>query len=528
MKKLVLASAMALASVCLVSAPTLCAQGADQGTIQISNPAEFNAYQQATSQTDPNAKATALEEFLKNYPQSVVKKSVLDDLMDAYQQAGKIDEELSAASRLLQVDPNYMKAIYISVALKKSQCLKTSEAQVCDDAAALAHKGLALPKPQATSDSDWKKLTDATFPTFHSAIALDYATAKKDYKAAIQEYKTELMMYAPQDTTKGQGLVDTLQLAETYAKPGDSRDEVQAVWFYARAWNFAPPAYKAQIQPKLEYWYKRYHGGLDGLDAVKTAAATSLFKPDSVEVKAAPTPPEIVHNVLAATADLRTLNLEDKEFILANGSKDDAQKLWTVLQNQPTPVPGIVMETSANVLKITATPTVATAKPKDYIVKMATPVACAAAPAAPGATASVKAVQDYITANADKSDLASISEIMDESAKVKKLEVAPAVGTIKVAVTQDAKDNKAPDFIVNLKEPMSCKEAPAVGFTYALQPADELDATYDTYTPVAATATRAATAQIVLRDGFVQSEKKAAPKRPAAKPAPGRRPAAHK
>jgi hypothetical protein len=117
---------------------------------------------------------------------------------------------------------------------------------------------------------------------------------------------------------------------------------------------------------------------------------------------------------------------------------------------------------------------------------------------------------------------------MDEAAKVKKLEVAPAVGTIKVAVTQDAKDNKAPDFIVNLKEPMSCKEAPAVGFTYALQPADELDATYDTYTPVAATATRAATAQIVLRDGFVQSEKKAAPKRPAAKPAPGRRPAAHK
>ena len=133
MKKLVLASAMALASVYLVSAPTLFAQGSDQITIQ--NPAEFNAYQQATSQTDPTAKASALEEFLKNYPQSVVKKAVLDDLMDAYQQTGKIDEELSAASRLLQVDPNYMKAIYISVALKKSQCLKTSEAQVCDDAA---------------------------------------------------------------------------------------------------------------------------------------------------------------------------------------------------------------------------------------------------------------------------------------------------------------------------------------------------------------------------------------------------------
>jgi tetratricopeptide (TPR) repeat protein len=527
MKKLVLASTMAFASICLVSAPTLSAQGADQGTIQISNPAEYNAYQQATSQTDPNAKASALEEFLKNYPQSVVKKSVLDDLIDAYQQLGKPDEVLSAASRLLQVDPNYVKAIYMSVAIKKSQCLKTSEAQVCDDAAALANKGLSLPKPETTSDADWKKLTDVTYPSYHSAIALDFVNSKKDYKAAIAEYKKELMMYPPEQTKTGQGMIDTLQLAETYAKPGESRDEVQAVWFYARAWNFFPPAYKAQIAPKLEYWYKRYHGGLDGLDAIKTAAAASLFKPESVDVKAAPTPPEIVHNVLASTPDLTKLNLEDKEFILANGSKEDAQKLWIVLQNQPTPVPGLVMDASATVLKITATPTVATAKAKDYIVKLATPVACASAPAAPAAAGGVKAMQDFITANADPSSLASISDIMGDSAKVKKLDVAAAVGTIKVAVTQDAKDNKAADFIVNLKEPISCKEAPAAGFEFKLQPADELDATYDNYAAVAATATRPATAQIVLRDGFIQAEKKAAPKRPAAKPAAGRRPAAH-
>ena len=95
---------------------------------------------------------------------------------------------------------------------------------------------------------------------------------------------------------------------------------MQAVWFYARAWNFAPPAYKTQIEPKLEYWYKRFHGGLDGLDAVKTASAQTLFKPDSVVISPAPTPPEIVHNVLATTPDLTKLNLEDKEFILANGT----------------------------------------------------------------------------------------------------------------------------------------------------------------------------------------------------------------
>ena len=82
MKKIVFASVMALASLSLVVAPTLRAQ--DQITIK--DPAEFNAYQMATTQSDPTAKAAALESFLQTYPQSVVKQAVLDMLMDTYQQ----------------------------------------------------------------------------------------------------------------------------------------------------------------------------------------------------------------------------------------------------------------------------------------------------------------------------------------------------------------------------------------------------------------------------------------------------------
>ena len=58
-------------------------------------------------------------------------------------------------------------------------------------------------------------------------------------------------------------------------------------------------------------------------------------------------------------------------------------------------------------------------------------------------------------------------------------------------MTQDAKDNHSADFIVNMKEPASCKEAPAAG--------DELRSaarrwswtrTYDTYTKAAAAQVR--------------------------------------
>ncbi len=64
MKKLVFASVMALASISLVSAPTLRAQD----SITIKDPAEYNAYQMANTQTDPKAKAAALESFLQAYP----------------------------------------------------------------------------------------------------------------------------------------------------------------------------------------------------------------------------------------------------------------------------------------------------------------------------------------------------------------------------------------------------------------------------------------------------------------------------
>jgi hypothetical protein len=445
MKKLVFASVMALAIVNLVSAPMLRAQ---DSTITIKDPAEFNTYQMASTQADPKAKAAALESFLTAYPQSVVKPAVLDSLIDLYQGLQDANQTLSAATRLLQVDPSNMKALFMSVLIKKSQCAKTSDAQTCDDAAALAQRGLTAKKPAATADADWKKLTSGTYPVFHSAIALDDVVSKKDIAGGIGEYRTELMLFSPEQTTAwpSPGLWDTLQLAEAYTKSDAPDHLVQAVWFYARAWNFATPI-KPQIEAKMEYYYKKYHGNLDGLDAVKTQAAATLFPPGTFVISPAPTPVELAHKVVVETPDLTVLNLEDKEFILANGSKDDADKLWKVLKDQVTPVPGVVIEATSTV--------------------------------------------------------------------------------IKVAVTADAKNAQPPyaDFIVNLKKPLEEKEIPALGFEYKIPPATTLVGTYDSYQQIPATATRAQTAEIVLRDGEISLEKK----KPgvAHKPAAGHHTATH-
>jgi hypothetical protein len=434
---------MALASIVLVPAPTLLAQDTG-GSISIKDPTEFAAYSQATGQSDPKLMAAALESFLQTYPQSLAKQDVLTRLVGAYQQLGDADHTLSAATRLLQVDPSNMEAIVLSVAIKTQQCKKVqdpktgfaTDPQPCDDAAALAQKGLTVAKPTATSADDWKKQTTLAYPIFDSSIALDDAVGKKDFKAAIDEYKKELALYDPSQTTSGPGLVDTLNLAEAYVKLAPP-DAVNAVWFYARVVNFAPGGFKPQIEKKLDYWYNKYHGGLDGLDAIKAQAAATVFPPGTYVPKPAATPQEKIHDILANTPDLTTLALADKELVLAFGAKDDADKLWALMKDKPTPVPGVVIEATASV--------------------------------------------------------------------------------IKMAVTDDAKQAKVPDFIVNLKEPLADKDIPVAGAEFGLLPKDnELDGTYDSYTQIPGTDTVAQSAQIVLREGFIQKKKAAPVHKPAA------------
>jgi tetratricopeptide (TPR) repeat protein len=371
MKKLVFASLVALVSVGFVASPSLRAQ--DPGQITIADPAEYNAYQMFSTQTDPKAKAAAGESFLEKYPQSKVKPAVLDSLLDAYQATGDAAKVLDAANKLLQVDPNNLKAILYSVLIKKQQCGKTSDATTCDDAAAMAQKGLQVPKPAATAEDEWKKLTGAAYPIFHSAIALDAALAKKDFKTAQDHYTQELNMYTD-DQSKTQGLVDTLQLAQAYSQPGSTQDLPKAVWFYARVWGYAPAAYKAQIEPKLEYYYKKFHGSLDGLDALKQQALASTFPPGTFHIDPAKSPAEQIHDLIAATPDLNTLALADKETVLAVGSKDDADKLWALLKDKETQVPGIVISAEASTIKVAVTQDAKDSKQADFIVNLKKPL----------------------------------------------------------------------------------------------------------------------------------------------------------
>jgi len=387
MKKFHLASIFAsasmpvlvLAGLSLAISPAILAQGTtDQSTISIKDNAEFNAYQNATTQTDPKAKASASEAFLTQYPQSVVKKTILDGLVDAYSTFDPA-KTIDAAQRLLQLDPNNLKAMYLIAALKKQQAASTpaQAPQLLDDAAAMATKGLAATKPADVKDAEFAKQKAATDPVFYSILSNDLLYSKKDLPGAIAAFRTELEYLAknnPDGSTHAPGLNDTLLLGQTYTQLSPP-DMVNGVWFLARAENFAPANYKPVIDKQAKYWYKRFHGKEDGYDKVLALAATTIFPPPDFKIDPAPTSKDIADGVVASTPDLTTLALADKEYILANASKENAEKLWALLKDQTSQVPGTVLVATASQLQLAVTDDAKTDKKPDFTVNMKTPLA---------------------------------------------------------------------------------------------------------------------------------------------------------
>jgi hypothetical protein len=390
MKKVALASLLAIATSTLCATPFALAQAAASGgsaqQITIKDPAEYNDYSNAISQSSPAAKASQIEAFLTKYPNSVVKEEMLEQLMAAYQATNNMDKTVDAATRLLQTDPNNLRALAITVYIKKAQAAQKStpaeQQPLLDDAAASAQKGIAAPKPANMSDADFQKLKSATTPIFYSAIALD-DQLKKDYAGAEDAFKKELQSVPAAQTQTGPALNDTYLLGQAYAQqtPPDLKN---AVWFLTRA---------------AQYYYNKYHGGMDGFDQVKTLVTQSVLPPDSYNPTPAPPPPspaDQAAKVVASTPDLKTLNLNDKEFILFNGKPEDAGKMWDTMKGQTYEIPGKVVSATANSVQLAVTDDAKASNTADFTVNMKKPLTT---PPAIGTMVNYDATFDSYTQN---------------------------------------------------------------------------------------------------------------------------------
>ena len=537
MKKLAIAS-IALATLCAgaISLPAF-AQGADgqaagQGggpncaQITIKDAAEYNAYANATSQSDPAAKASAIEAFLTQYPNSVAKTEMLQALMAAYQASSNAPKMLDAAKRLIQADPNNLRAMLAVVYLGNMQANQPANAsnkqQMLDDAAATAQKGLAATKDPCMSQADYDKVKDLATPTFYSAIGAD-DMAKKDTKDEIDAYTKELQSYKdPSQTTSGAALVDTYNLGNAYLNQ-DPKDIKNAVWFLTRAAQFAQPNFKKPIEDAAEYWYKKYHCSQNdaacnstppqGYAEVQQLAAipANIFPPATYNPTQAPPPPspaDLAHHAVVTSAGCTGVTPAPPPSAPASGASASASPA-TAPETTPGQIPATPGQIPATPGQIPAIPGQIPATPGQI---PATPGA-APAPSLPAAcTASLKNMalsdKEFILTNGQSVDQAAIWSVMNGiTAEIPGKVISAASDTVQLAVTQDAQQSNTADFTIKMKTPL--KELPTTGTMQTFI------ATFDSYTQKPA--------MIILKDGAP----KASPKAPVHHTTPAHRPAAH-
>jgi hypothetical protein len=339
--------------------------------------AEYAVYNNALTQTTPQAKAAGLEQYLTQFPQSSVKATVLEALMSLYStfDAAKTQD---AADRLLQVDPTNVKALYAETLLRNGAAGALTDPAAkqaaMDTVASYAQKGLAAPKPACMSDADFATLKAAEYPTFYSAIGYDQLL-KKD-PAAIDTYKKELALVPPDATkTPGTVLQDIYYLGVAYMQ-ATPPDYLSCAFYASRAVAYAPDNYKTVISPTANYCYKKYHGAADGYDAVVAAATANLNPPAdfATTIKPAPTPAEQIHTIIASTPDLATLATSDKEMVFQYGSPEDAAKVWDTIKGKSVEIPGaLVIASTPTQLQVAVSEDAVQSKTADFTFNMKAP-----------------------------------------------------------------------------------------------------------------------------------------------------------
>ncbi len=335
---------------------------------EIKDPAEYNAYVGALQQQDPAQKVGMLEQFLVQFPNSVMKEDALEGLMVTYQQAGNVPKAAEAAQRLLQVNPNHTTGLMLLSVLRKAAAVQGQNPQQnLAEARQFAERGLAalpnMPREEGVSEADYNK-KKSEIARILNGVAGFAAYNMKDYPAA-QTYLRAAVEAKPDN------LEDVYPLALAYlsAKPSD---DVQGLFFIARAAALAQGAAQAQILDFGKKRYTRYHGGEDGWDQVVAAARANPLPPQGFTIAPPPPPPSPAE--IYQTTPLKQMGFAEFAYILGSQDQATKDKLWADLQKAPLAFKGQVLAASRTKLSLAATADAIDAKRADVEVTMAAPL----------------------------------------------------------------------------------------------------------------------------------------------------------
>jgi hypothetical protein len=370
-----------------------CAAIAAQDSPVSMTAAEYTAYTDANNQSTPAAKAKAFQAYLFAYPNSSVKLDVLTQIVDLYSQTTDEMATRTAVENLLLVDPGNIRGLTLKVYYLRADGDKATDPAMrlidLDKAAAYAQQVLKAPLPKGIKAEDFKAFKASVLPGFDSEMAED-DLAKKDNADAIKLLHDELKLVTPAATEdSNQQLQDVYTLAQAYYT-STPPDLLNCAWYATRAGSFAVDPYKSQILELASYCYKRFHGGDDGYAAMQDAVKTNLDPPTGYleSIKPAPTPAELVRQLIASTPDLEVLAMSDREFALQYGTEVDpktqksyADEIFDAVKGKAVELPDLpVIAATASVVQVAVSDDAVQNKTADFTFNMKDPLAVVPVP----------------------------------------------------------------------------------------------------------------------------------------------------
>lgn len=291
---------------------------------EIKDPAEYNDYVSAAQQGDASARISSLKAFLTQYPNSVLEENAFEVLLGAYRQVNDQANLIETAQKLLQISACNIRGLEALAYTKQAMATAGQNAeQNFTDAGQAAERGLRClqnaRKPHGMSAAEWQTMKSQATLTFNSADGLS-AYAAKDY-AKAERYLRAAVEADPTNPP------DVYELALAYLTAGPAENDVDGLFFIARAANLQQGAAKDAIAKFGKSKYNKYHGSDEGWSDVLALTAT------------APTPPAnftITRYVPPSPAGQKE---SDEMMVLSEDVPEHADKVRGELTSKPLQTP---------------------------------------------------------------------------------------------------------------------------------------------------------------------------------------------
>ena len=365
-------------------------QGGGQGGAQsgtqtktIADANEYNAYISATQQTDPSAKAAALEQFVQQYPNSVVKEDALQAAMAAYQQAGNLQKSVAVAGAILQANPNNVRALAVETYVKRQECSSSQpaqQAQCFTQVGTMAQNGLtqlASYNPPDISAADLAKLK-AAFSQIFNGAAGQAALAEKNFPNA-QKFLAEAVKAAPDNVQD----VYPLALAYVQQTPPSDDSLLNGIWYFARAYNLVAaqnPQAAQQVGSAGHYYLNKYHGKqADSQQLWNNVVALAKASPNpppnfATSIPKAPSPAQQVTQMLQeSNNDITKMSFGEWVLIFTYGDPQTKQTVFQQIANKPFKFSGQVVSATEDTIQVALTEDAITGNKAEAEVKLVEP-----------------------------------------------------------------------------------------------------------------------------------------------------------